>query len=525
MPYSNEHAARLADPETFDSMRRENDKYGPGIDVIWGIKAGQPVKMQAIRFAREKFTAEEARAWLREHHLKSIAFEPALTVQTNAHSVQGEIEVLASLVRRETFQGREHIVAPVVMLVEGVHRGLYYPADEIALDPHAWNGIPVTVNHPMVNGVPVSANDPGIIESSGVGQIFNTRWDGKLRSEAWIDVARAEKVAPEILRALADGSGAALEVSTGLYTDEDGRSGRWNGKDYRATVRDYRPNHLALLPNGQGACNWADGCGIRLNEEADHAEMIPATSAVVFDRVPTAPEAAGLRAAAEVLGLTILSMDGPESPGDGQEAPVQVTGAEDGTPEPAASLPSLDGAVQGEESREMERNEAITKLIECECSRFVVNDRPFLETLTDEQLTAALALEPVKAVEPPPTPQAQPATPEPAAPRDEFKPPITPTILTADQYVAQAPAAVAGVLRRALAREQAEKDSLVAALVANERNRFPETALREKDIEELKAMTDLAAITVNYAGQSGGPAPRMAKTGPPPMPLVFEMKD
>ena len=174
----------------------------------------------------------------------------------------------------------------------------------------------------------------------------------------------------------------------------------------------------------------------------------------------------------------------------------------------------------------MDRNEAITKLIECECSRFVVNDRPFLETLTDDQLTAALALEPVK--QPEPAAVAAPFVATPAVtpePKIEFKPPAAPMILTADQYVAAAPPAVAGVLRRALAREQAEKDSLVAALVANERNRFPEEALRNKDIEELKAMTDLAAITVNYAGQSGGPAPRMAKTGPPPMPLVFEMKD
>ena len=167
----------------------------------------------------------------------------------------------------------------------------------------------------------------------------------------------------------------------------------------------------------------------------------------------------------------------------------------------------------------MDRNEAITKLIECECSRFVVNDRPFLETLTDDQLTAALALEPAK--QPESVPVTQPAvTPE---PKIEFKPPTAPMILTADQYVAAAPPAVAGVLRRALAREQAEKDSLVAALVANERNRFPEEALRQKDIEELKALTDLAAITVNYAGQAGAAAQR-PPSGPPAMPAVFEIK-
>lgn len=173
----------------------------------------------------------------------------------------------------------------------------------------------------------------------------------------------------------------------------------------------------------------------------------------------------------------------------------------------------------------MDRNEAITKLVDCECSRFVANDRPFLETLTDEQLTAALALDPVV----PPTPESAkvepPVVTPPAEPKIEFKAPAAPVVLSAEQYVAAAPPAVAGVLRRALAREQAEKDALVGALVANERNRFPEEALRGKDIEELKALTDLAAITVNYAGQSGGPLPRAAKAGPPPMPPVFEFKD
>lgn len=480
----------------FDTLRRENNKFGIGIDVVWGIKAGGPAIVQSIRFDRKLFTPAEARSWLEAHEYKPLAFEPAIDHSLGGNAAEepeapsslgltnafGELQVLASATRREQFQGREHVVAPVVMLVEGVHRGLYYPADEIGQTSDLWNGMPITVNHPMRDGKPISASDPKVLEESAVGWVFNTKWDGKLRSEAWIDVARAEALAPEILRALSDGSGANLEVSTGLFTDEDKVAGQWNGEDYRATVRSYRPNHLALLPNGQGACNWGDGCGIRLNKEAERVEM---------------------------------EID--DGPGEGQEPPVQVTGA-------SGSSGSADPK---EETKTMDRNEAITKLIECECSRFVTNDRPFLETLTDEQLAAAQALDPAQAPEssPPNPPAMPPATEEtqpPPTPKIEFKAPAAPVILTAEQYVAAAPPAVAGVLRRALAREQAEKNALVGALVGNERNRFPEEALRDKDIEELKALTDLAAITVNYAPQAGGPLPR-PKTGPPPMPPVFEI--
>lgn len=76
MPYPNEHAARMAEPDQFDKMRRENGKFGEGIDVIWGINGGK-TEIQAIRFDKEKFTPEEAKTWLKEHDYKPIEFEPA----------------------------------------------------------------------------------------------------------------------------------------------------------------------------------------------------------------------------------------------------------------------------------------------------------------------------------------------------------------------------------------------------------------------------------------------------------------
>ena len=77
-PYPNEHACRLEDPGKYIRIRRENDKFGAGIHAIWGVQAGsKPVELQAIRFSSDKFTAAEARAWLKSHDYKCKMFEPA----------------------------------------------------------------------------------------------------------------------------------------------------------------------------------------------------------------------------------------------------------------------------------------------------------------------------------------------------------------------------------------------------------------------------------------------------------------
>lgn len=75
-PYPNEHAARLTDPGQYDSIRRENDAGGPGIDFIYGIKDGKS-ELQAIRFDKTRFTPAEARKWLQDHDFSPIEFEEA----------------------------------------------------------------------------------------------------------------------------------------------------------------------------------------------------------------------------------------------------------------------------------------------------------------------------------------------------------------------------------------------------------------------------------------------------------------
>jgi len=77
MPYLHEHAARLRDPARYERFRRENDKFAKGVHAIWGILRGGKTELQAIRFDAGKFTADEARKWLKAHNFKPILFEPA----------------------------------------------------------------------------------------------------------------------------------------------------------------------------------------------------------------------------------------------------------------------------------------------------------------------------------------------------------------------------------------------------------------------------------------------------------------
>ena len=76
MPYPNEHAARLRAPGGFESIKRQNNKFGAGIHAVLGVIGGKS-QLQAVRFDRAKFTVAQARRWLREHEHKPIMFEAA----------------------------------------------------------------------------------------------------------------------------------------------------------------------------------------------------------------------------------------------------------------------------------------------------------------------------------------------------------------------------------------------------------------------------------------------------------------
>jgi hypothetical protein len=80
VPYPNEHAARVVEPMPQNAAIYARKNIAPGIDIILQKSRGEenaPMKVQAYRFSKSKFTAEEAKAWLKEHSIRYVSFEPA----------------------------------------------------------------------------------------------------------------------------------------------------------------------------------------------------------------------------------------------------------------------------------------------------------------------------------------------------------------------------------------------------------------------------------------------------------------
>lgn len=176
--------------------------------------------------------------------------------------------------------GKKHLVVPVTMMVEGVHNGshgrLLHTIVELGRFPESWNGIPIVIDHPEVDGMNVSANDPEIIDARTVGRVYKTHVDGnRLKAEAWLDEEKLGQVCPTTLARIKKKE--PIEVSVGVFSDNEDVTGDWKGETYESIAKNHRPDHLALLPGGVGACSLADGCGIRLNKEGGNKMDVNAT--------------------------------------------------------------------------------------------------------------------------------------------------------------------------------------------------------------------------------------------------------
>jgi|TARA_R110002096_G_scaffold55026_16_gene141646 hypothetical protein len=191
---------------------------------------------------------------------------------------------LSGKVRKEILNGREHLVAPLTMIVPGVLHGsqgpLYYSPEAIAQNSEAWNNIPIVLSHPASG----SARNPDVINNSGLGTIYNARIDKhSLKAEGWFDVDRTREVSEECFNALV--AGETMELSTGVGVD---RTPVTNGQTpdgiaYTSTVSNLRPDHLAILMDTRGACSIEEGCGVF--NEMSNEDIREALSAKLHDRL------------------------------------------------------------------------------------------------------------------------------------------------------------------------------------------------------------------------------------------------
>ena len=70
MPYPNEHAARQEAPGKFSEFRRSTQGYPAGVSVVYGISNGKST-IQSVRFDSSKWTTDRARAWLKDHKMRT----------------------------------------------------------------------------------------------------------------------------------------------------------------------------------------------------------------------------------------------------------------------------------------------------------------------------------------------------------------------------------------------------------------------------------------------------------------------
>jgi hypothetical protein len=175
-------------------------------------------------------------------------------------------------------QEKAHLVVPVVMMVEGVHSGsqgaLFHSIDELGKFPESWNGIPVVIYHPEEDGQAISANYPDVIDKMTVGRVYNTQVEGKkLKAEVWFDEEKLNTVSPQTLNDVNETK--EVEVSLGMFTENEMEEGDYNGEKYVAIATNHRPDHLAILPDQIGACSCADGCGLGVNTKVKDVNPEP----------------------------------------------------------------------------------------------------------------------------------------------------------------------------------------------------------------------------------------------------------
>lgn len=186
----------------------------------------------------------------------------------------------SSKVRTETLKGKSYLVAPVSMILEGVWPGsagpILYTEKEIEKSIPAWNHKPITVEHPTNSkGELVSGALTESLEKFSLGIILNAKFNKrtkKLQAEAWFETDRFAQVegGDRIHAALL--ANQKLEVSTGLFVDAAEVSGTYNNKQYTMTASNFRPDHLAIILSGEGACSVKDGAGLLVNKAELPAE-------------------------------------------------------------------------------------------------------------------------------------------------------------------------------------------------------------------------------------------------------------
>jgi hypothetical protein len=424
----------------------------------------------------------------------------------------------SKVLRKEQLEGRTHIVVKAAILPPGVIEGsagpIYYPDDENGKSARSWNHKPIVVCHPTEDDQPISACDPKVLNTRKVGVLLRTVNRSKLQTECWLDEERTNEIDNRIIKALKKGK--KIEVSTGLEFDEDGGEGEFQGKKYRTTARNYRPDHLAILPDATGAFSVAEGGGMwafneQVTKEPESRQLVlrrtveTALKTVGFEFVNNELSFSDIGCQLSELLSSKLGEPGKYWPGyliavyasycvyqsgygreDGmyridytvEDDMVALKGEPQAVERVVEYQPVGNSSVPPElKEKEMafDKKAHINGLIAA--NMYVEADRTKLEAIPDD------VLEKIKApVAPAPT-----NTPPTPVPTTNTVPPV-PTPMSVEQYVNNAPPEIRGFLQDGVALQNSEKDRMVKDILAHPHNVFPEAALRSSPVANIRGI-------------------------------------
>jgi hypothetical protein len=461
-----------------------------------------------------------------------------------------------AMIRRESLDGVDYLVAPVIAVREGVLNGELLLAEEIGAYVEAWNGIPLPIGHPMDRGVPVSANSPELIESESVGRFYRASFDGNaLRGEIWVDVNKCREVGGRALMALERlERGEPLEVSTAYFNDTEPGEGNFNGVSYNGIQRNLRPDHLALLPDEIGACSWTDGCGApRINSQEGGekktmtwleklkqfaSNMLSFNQDVSHNEIAELLEQAMIRETGDAMRFLIreryddffVYQESTANGFDGRMMRREYSIDEDKkvTLAPAVEVrrvvsydpvqPSSNSAApapitnqQGDDPA-VSKKEIVNGLITNSSTRFAEADRAWLEALTEEQLSKfAPATNATGEGNTPPAPVANstpcgcggaaPFANTGAAPATPPANPQPASASTMEQFIAAIPDGdLRDFITNSQRQQKARREKLVADLSANKRCAFDKAELEQMSTNSLEKL-ERSLIAEDYSGR------------------------
>lgn len=188
-----------------------------------------------------------------------------------------------SKISTQIIDGKEHIVInDVVPIVDDiVMNGIFYPADEINKSYMTLNDNLMPLDHPRINNEHVSALNPQAINNFYIGAWGRNvrKSNDRVLMDAYIDRKFAEstekgRMLVNRLDDMMSGKNTTpIHVSTGLTYTPDNQSGSSKGKRYTAIARNMKFDHVAILPDKQGAATPDDGVGIFVNSDGEKSPI------------------------------------------------------------------------------------------------------------------------------------------------------------------------------------------------------------------------------------------------------------